>query len=125
MRISRQFIRFLLVGGLNTVFGYGVFALQIYLGVNIYLASIIGMVLGVIFNFFTTGRLVFRVNSNHAVFRFVFTYGVMLLLNLMLIHGWLAVLPADLPFRAYITQLLCMIILIPSTYFCFKRWVFH
>ncbi|MGC1853815.1 MAG: GtrA family protein [Candidatus Aquirickettsiella sp.] len=56
----KQFIAFLLVGGLNTLFGYGVYAFFIFIGFHYLYASLFSRLLGFIFNFFTMGKLVFK-----------------------------------------------------------------
>lgn len=78
-----QFIRFLAVGGINTLFGYGVFALFIFLGCHYSIAAFMGTVLGILFNFMTTGRLVFNNRDNRLIFKFVMVYGVVYGLNVL------------------------------------------
>jgi putative flippase GtrA len=56
----KQFIAFLLVGGINTLFGYGVYAFFIFIGFHYLYASLFSRLLGFIFNFFTMGKLVFK-----------------------------------------------------------------
>ncbi len=73
-RRHERFIRFLLVGGLNTLFGYGVYALTLFLGGHYTLASAVALVLGVLFNFKTTGRLVFGARGNGRFLAFVTVY---------------------------------------------------
>lgn len=70
---SRPFIRFLVVGILNTAFGYGLFALFISIGLHYVLASFIGTVFGILFNFFSTGCLVF---NNKDISRLPWFFGV-------------------------------------------------
>jgi len=82
----RQFLRFLMVGGVNTAFGYSVYAAAIFAGLRPTLALACAMVCGVVFNFFTTGRLVFREQAGNAFPRFVLAYGVIYLVNLGLLH---------------------------------------
>lgn len=48
------------VGLLNTAFGYGLYALLVYLGLNLYVAQIIGQIIGAGFNYMTYRGLVFR-----------------------------------------------------------------
>jgi putative flippase GtrA len=71
------------VGVLNTLFGYGVFALFIYLGMHYSLAALLGTVLGILFNFQTIGRLVFNSYSRGLIFRFTAVYGATYLLNVV------------------------------------------
>ncbi len=74
--LNRQFLRFIVVGGLNTAFGYGAFALLVFLGLHFSLAALFATVLGVLFNFKTYGTFVFRNPDNRLIFRFVSVYGV-------------------------------------------------
>lgn len=55
-----QLIRFYQAALVNTAFGFGIYALLVWLGVNLYLAQIAAQVLGVTFNYFTYSRHVFR-----------------------------------------------------------------
>ena len=87
-----QLIRFLIVGLLNTVFGYGCFALFIYANIHYTLALFLATVAGVLFNFKSTGILVFKSHNNQLIFRFVavyvFLYGVnVTLLKLLYLLG--------------------------------------
>lgn len=79
---ERSFVRFLFVGGLNTAFGYGVYALLLILKLPDWLALFLATVAGVLFNFKTLGVLVFRNPDNGLIFRFVAVYAVTYLINL-------------------------------------------
>ena len=68
------FIRFLFVGGINTVFGYSVYALLLCAGIHFSLASFISTCLGVLFNFKTLGRLVFSNDRYSLIFKFAGVY---------------------------------------------------
>jgi putative flippase GtrA len=86
MILLPRFPRFLAVGALNTLFGLIVYAGLITLGMPIWLALVGGNVTGVIFNFFTTGGMVFRDLSLARVPRFALVYLVVYFSNLSLIH---------------------------------------
>ena len=79
--ITPQFIRFVLVAILNTLFGYGVYSILLLLGIHYSLAILCSTVLGVIFNFKTYGLLVFKNNNNKLIFRFILVYCVVYLVN--------------------------------------------
>lgn len=79
------FIRFLAVGLLNTVFGYGCFAFFLYLGIHYALALFLATVAGVLFNFKSTGALVFKSHDNSLIFRFVMVYVVVYVVNVLLL----------------------------------------
>ncbi|MFR8440345.1 MAG: GtrA family protein [Campylobacter sp.] len=87
MTIKRQLFSFLLVGILNTIFGYGLFALFIYLGLYYPLAVLLSTILGVLFNFKTIGGLVFGSNDNKLIFKFILVYVIIYLLNIFFL--WL------------------------------------
>ncbi len=78
---DRKFIKFVLVGILNTLFGYSLFAFFIYLKMHYSLAVLLATILGILFNFRTIGRLVYRNSNNLLIFRFVGVYGATYLLN--------------------------------------------
>ena len=77
------FLRFLLVGGLNAAFGYGCFAILHYAGLHYSMALLVATVLGVLFNFKTTGILVFKSSNNRLIVRFVLAYAVVYIVNVI------------------------------------------
>jgi putative flippase GtrA len=81
MKGAPQLIRFLFVGGLNTLFGYGAFALFLSLRVHYSLAALLATVLGILFNFKTYGTLVFGNSDNRLLFKFLGVYGTTYLLT--------------------------------------------
>lgn len=83
IRPSARFVRFLAVGVLNTAFGYGVFVACLWLGMHYALAGAISTVLGVLFNFKSTGNLVFRSKGNRRLPRFVAVYAIIYLVNVL------------------------------------------
>ncbi|MCW2277292.1 GtrA family protein [Heliophilum fasciatum] len=81
--IAYQAVRFLLVGALNTLVGYSFFAFFLFIGLHYALASFLAQALGVVFNFFSTGNLVFRNHDVAAAWKFALVYSVTYLLNVM------------------------------------------
>src|SRR5512141_497211 len=88
--IENRFVRFLLVGALNTVFGYSVFAVLVIIGVHYAIAALVSTVLGVLFNFKTTGRLVFSSRDNHMLIRFVGVYAISYVVGVFLLRASVA-----------------------------------
>ena len=80
--IKRQAVKFLLVGIMNTAFGYGLFSLFIYVGLHYSLAVLLSTIFGVLFNFKTIGKLVFGSSDNGLIFRFILVYIITYLLNI-------------------------------------------
>lgn len=76
-----RLIRFIAVGILNSAFGYGLYAILIRVGIIPEIALLVATMLGVIFNFATTARLVFRSSDNRLFFRFVAVYAVIYVCN--------------------------------------------
>ena len=75
-KLSRTFIRFLLVGLLNTAFGYGLFAILTWWGLTYPLAIGLATLGGIAFNFQSTGRLVFKGAPWSRMSRFTAVYAV-------------------------------------------------
>ena len=68
--LSFEFVRFLLVGLLNTGFSYAVYALFLYFGLTYILANLMALLLGIAFSFRTQSVLVFRRRSPRLMGRF-------------------------------------------------------
>ena len=79
-----KFVRFLLIGGVNTLFGYGVFAFLIFIGLSYQWAIVLGTIICILFNFKTIGKFVFDNNGFNAflLFKFISVYAIGMLLNL-------------------------------------------
>ncbi|MFA5879962.1 MAG: GtrA family protein [Candidatus Margulisiibacteriota bacterium] len=77
-----QFIRFLFIGVINTLFGYSLFCLFIFLQFHYILAALFATILGVLFNFKTFGKFVFKVHDNSLIFKFVGVYVITFLTNI-------------------------------------------
>ena len=77
------FIKFVLVGILNTLFGYGCYALLLFLGIHYSLAVVISTICAILFNFKTSGTLVFNNRDNRLIFKFVSVYILTMVLNII------------------------------------------
>ena len=82
-----QFLRFLAIGLLNTLFGYGLFSLLVLSGTAPGVALFVATVVGVLFNYFTTGQLVFAARGIGRLPWFVGVYGLTFLVNLWSLKG--------------------------------------
>jgi putative flippase GtrA len=71
---SIQILRFFVVGGVNTAFGFAAFAGFILLGLPREVAVFLGLICGILFNFKTTGTIVFKNKDNRLIFRFFGVY---------------------------------------------------
>lgn len=115
-----KLLRFLLVGVLNAAFGYGCFAGFLYLGLHYSAALLLATVLGVAFNFKSTGALVFGSKNNKLIFRFVTGYSV--------VYGTNVVGIAALKLLGVDPYLAGMALIVPMALFSFfinNRFVFN
>ena len=73
-----QIIRFLFVGGLNTMVGYGIYALLIYLGVNLYIANTISTIIGIFHSYLWNRYFTFKSKEKALaeIFKFISVYVV-------------------------------------------------
>lgn len=84
---TNKFIIFLFVGGINTVFGYGIYALfLIVFKLSYPLALGLSTIFGILFNFKTIGIFVFQNSNNKLIIRFILVYGVSYGINLLLLY---------------------------------------
>jgi putative flippase GtrA len=74
------------VGGINTLFSYAVFAVLTVLGLHYVWAALLATICGILFNFKTTGTLVFKNRDNRLIFRFFAVYAIVYLLNIGLLR---------------------------------------
>lgn len=84
---DNQFFRFLAVGAGNTIFGYGVYYLCLVIDIAYLTAVVVSTILSIVFNFFTTGAIVFRNAAFGKIFGFFAVYGITLIVNLVLLTG--------------------------------------
>lgn len=120
MTLSLQFLRFIVVGALNTLFGYSVFAVLILIGTTPTLALILTYGIGVVFNFFTTRRFVFNRSERASLLRFIVAYVVIYFFNLGLYR---LVEFADT--SPLVTQALCLPVVAIFSFLLFKFQVFR
>ena len=114
-------IRFLVVGGLNTLFGYGLFAM-FYLISHLRQPSLIAAtVISVLFNYFTTGRLVFANKGLRAMAPFFAGYGVVLLVNMAVLEGLTRAGVSTLPSQAIALPAMVALSYIINRYGVFRR----
>jgi putative flippase GtrA len=82
---NERFLKFLIVGGVNTIFGYSIFAFFILMKLQYPAALLLATICGILFNFKTTGTIVFKNNNRRLIFRFLGVYAVIYSLNVVLI----------------------------------------
>jgi putative flippase GtrA len=115
----RQPILFILVGMLNTAVGYGLFAILFLLTQSHRIALVIATILSVLFNFFSTGRIVFGNRSGSALVPFILGYAVTLGVNFVLLE-----LLVHAGVNPLVAQAVCLPVVVVLGYLINSRIVF-
>ena len=113
-----EIYKYLIVGGVNTVVGYSIFAIFIFFGFHYSLAVLIATILGVLFNFQSYGRLVFKNYSWYLLVRYITGYIIIYFVNLILLLIF-DLLVSNL----YISGLMCTPFMAYLGYLLNKRYV--
>ena len=128
-----QFIKFGIVGLSNTVIGYGIYVVSLYIfrrfglfnNIDIYVAQFVMFVLSVLWSFYWNKKKVF-IKSKESIFNSLvktyITYGfTTFLLSEVLLVLWVRVFNIN----EYIAPLLSLIITVPLNFIIQKFWVFR
>ena len=120
-------VRFLFVGGINTVVGYGAYALFIAIGLNPYLATTFSTIIGVINSYFWNKYFTFRQpkKSLTEVLRFVSVYAISYVANLLLVYLFVDCWGMD----KYISGAVCLFVVtivsyVGHNFFSFKNLIY-
>lgn len=114
-----RFVRFLAVGSLNFVFYYTIFATLHLLHLPPTEAVVVATVVAVLFNFCTTGRIVFGSGRIRLLPRFLGVYAVQLAANILFLK---ALIGFGVP--VLIAEALVIGVLAIATFFALRRFVF-
>jgi putative flippase GtrA len=110
--------RYYQAGIVNTAFGFGLYALLVAVGLNMYLAQVIAHVLGVAFNYFTYSRHAFH-DADVSKPRFLLSYGVNYLLGLASLWSASQVIPSP-----YLAGFVAVVAVSVINYLVLRHWVF-
>ncbi|OGT08830.1 MAG: hypothetical protein A2X78_02965 [Gammaproteobacteria bacterium GWE2_37_16] len=116
---DKRFCRFILVGILNTIIGYSIYAVFIWLNFHYVWAALFSTVIGTVFNFMTTGRLVFKNSQNHLFLKFVLVYALIYVLNITVIK-----VVTSFYGNQYFGGAVALFIAVPITFLLNKNFVF-
>lgn len=116
-----KIIRFLSAGVLNTVFGYAVYAALLFIKTPYLIALLVATVIGVVFNYFSFGRIAFQGHGGWRVFtKFVIAYGLIYSANALL----LKVFTEDFLLNPYLGQIICIPISVLLSWLLMNYWVY-
>ena len=118
--LDDRFVRFLLIGMLNTCVGYAMYAALVLLGLDPVIALSISFCFGVGFNFLSTGRVVFSSTDVWRFPRFVAAYSLVYVANLLLLKMLLS-----LGLHALAAQALLLPVIAVGTFVILKLFVFN
>lgn len=110
--------RYYQAGIVNTAFGYGLYALFVALGFNMYVAQIVAHLLGMTFNYFTYSRHAFH-DSTVSKSRFIASYAVNYLLGLAALWSASQFIPSP-----YLAGFVAVVIVSLLNYLILRHWVF-
>ena len=120
MKIHQELSKFFLVGFANTVFGYSIYSLFIFLGFNYFLAALISQIIGTLFNYKTIGTYVFPNVGNNKFFKFAVVYIATYLINITFLG-----LLISLGFNAYYSGAIILLPMALLTFYLNKYFVFN
>lgn len=120
MVLKNQFLRFVLVGGLNTGFSYSVYSGFLFLGLDYALANLFALIFGILFSFRTQGTFVFKNRNRRLIGRFIVGWALIYLLNITFIREMMIV-----GFDAYVSGALALPIITVLSYLLQRFFVFR
>jgi putative flippase GtrA len=119
---SHRLVKFLGVGVLNTLVGYSIYAVLVLIGLPYLLALFVATVAGVVFNYFSFGRIVFKVDGGWFVFgKFIVAYAVVYVTNAVL----LSLLTEGEYLNAYLAQGVCIFPSVAMSWVLMNLWVYR
>ena len=120
-KIDEKFFKFLFVGFINTLFSYCLYAFFVLIGLKANIALFFQYILGVLWNFKTTGCIVFKNNNNLLIFKFIGSYIVTFTINSFLLY----ILVQIIKLNDYLAQAVLVLPIAVISFLIFKFWVFN
>lgn len=118
---GRRILKFIGVGALNTCVGYAVYALIVMVGFSFQVALFVATVLGVLFNYISYGRIVFKAdNGFYPLVKFVVAYTIIYGFNAVLLY--FIILAFSL--NEYMAQAICLVPSVALSWLLMNFWVY-
>lgn len=114
-----RWLRFLVMGGINTGFSYGVYALLVYCGLNYAVSNLCSLILGILFSFRTQAAFVFQQGGQGLFMRYVMVWSILYLSNIAMIGSMIRI-----GANAYTAGALAIVPTAVLSYFLQKSFVF-
>lgn len=122
-----QFVKFGIVGLTNTIIGYVIYSICIWIGLHYLLANAIGFFISVLNAYYWSDRFVFKKGegeSRNTIWTLAKTYIAYGSTGLLLASILLYLYVDKLHISEYIAQLLVLVITIPLNFIINKFWSF-
>lgn len=119
-----QFIKFGIVGGINTLVSLGVYYFMLWIGFHYLLATIAGYVISSIIGYVLNRIWVFHALDNSirsTTIKYYILYGTALVLNMILNAFWINIMHVS----KYTAPFLTLCFTVPFNFLCNKYWVFR
>jgi putative flippase GtrA len=118
---EKTFFKFILVGLINTIFGYTFFAILIFFKINTFLSLFISTLAGIVFNYLTFGQLVFKLNKSKFIFiKFIFVYFISYMINVYLLKVFMGFFNNN----AFVAQIISLPFVIMFNWISMNCWVY-
>ena len=118
--VDIKFLRFLFFGAINTIIGLSIYLAILEITSSVTFAIVAANLVGPVFNFWSTGRFVFRNRGLDAFFPFLGGYVFLCVLNILSVD---ILLKAGI--GAGLAQVLCLPVIVMSSYLINDRLVFR
>ena len=118
--LTSRFLRFLVVGVVNTAVSYAAYAFFLFVGLSYAYAYLLALILGIFFSFKTQGKFVFQNQSYRAFVPFVLCWVAIYWVNIALIREFIT-----LGFNAYVAGALALPVTVVLSYVVQKFIVFR
>ena len=119
-RFERKFVKFLFVGFMNTVFSYIIYVICVTILSRPTLSLAVSYVIGILFNFQTTGRIVFKNSDNKLIVKFFLCYITTFFINRYLLDT----LVVDFHVDKYLSQAILVFPIAMLSFLLLKNFVF-
>lgn len=118
---NQRLVKFLGVGMLNTLVGYCIYAGLVLIDLPYLLALLAATIAGVIFNYFSFGRMVFKARGGWLVFgKFILVYAVVYVINANLLNILTQIYYLD----PYLGQVICILPNVVIGWLLMSYWVY-
>ncbi|MFF2912159.1 GtrA family protein [Paenibacillus sp. NPDC057934] len=118
-----QFIKFGIVGGINTIISLMIYYILIYVSVHYMYANVIGYFISSVGGYYLNKMWVFKtqqVKARSSITKYYIIYGSSLLINIVTMYVWVDLL--NIP--KILAPILTLIITIPYNFILNKLWAF-